>query len=115
MAEGLRTITYPVRDLAKAKALYGELFGVEPYMDQPYYVGFSAGGQDVGLDPQGHKKGMTAPIPYWHVEDIQASLKTLLDAGAEIVQDPKDVGEGNLIATVKDPDGNVTGLFQAAG
>ncbi len=114
MAEGLRTITYPVRDLAKAKAMYGELLGVEPYMDQPYYVAFSAGGQDVGLDPQGHKKGMTAPIPYWHVADIQASLKTLLDAGAEIVQDPTDVGEGNLIATVKDPDGNVTGLFQAA-
>jgi predicted enzyme related to lactoylglutathione lyase len=114
MAEGLRTITYPVRDLAKAKALYGELLGVEPYMDQPYYVAFSAAGQDVGLDPQGHQKGMTAPIPYWHVADIQASLKTLLGAGAEIVQDPTDVGEGNLIATVKDADGNVTGLFQAA-
>jgi predicted enzyme related to lactoylglutathione lyase len=114
MTDGLKTITYPVRDLVKAKALYGELLGVEPYMDEPYYVAFNAGGQDVGLDPQGHQKGMTGPIPYWHVEDIQTSLKTLLDTGAEIVQDPTDVGAGNLIARVKDADGNVTGLFQAA-
>jgi predicted enzyme related to lactoylglutathione lyase len=55
---------------------------------------------------------MSGPVPYWKTADIQASLKALLDAGAETVQDVHDVGGGNLIAWVKDADGNVIGLRQ---
>jgi predicted enzyme related to lactoylglutathione lyase len=86
---------------------------VEPYIDEAYYAAFNVGGQDVGLDPNGHSKGMTGPIAYWHVDDIDKSLEALLDAGAEAAQPVQDVGGGTLIATVKDADGNVTGLFQA--
>jgi predicted enzyme related to lactoylglutathione lyase len=112
MTEGVKTIIYPVKDLAKAKTLYGELAGVEPYADEAYYVGFNVEGQDIGLDPNGHSKGMTGPLAYWHVEDIKESLKALLDAGAEAHQEVKDVGGGGLIASVKDADGNVIGLRQ---
>ena len=114
MTEGVKTIIYPVRDLAKARALYGELAGVEPYTDEAYYVGFNVGGQDVGLDPNGHSQGMTGPLAYWHVDDIKESLGALLNAGAEVHQEAKDVGGGMLIASVKDPDGNVIGLLQPA-
>ena len=114
MTSGIRTVIYPVKDLAQAKALYGKLVGVEPYADEPYYVGFSVGGQDVGLDPNGHRQGMTGPLAYWHVDDIEESLKALLDAGAEAQQEVKDVGGGKLIASVKDADGNVIGLLQSA-
>ena len=114
MTEGIKTIMYPVKDLAKAKALYGELMGVEPYADEPYYVGFRVGGQDIGLDPNGHSQGMTGPLAYWHVDDIEESLKALLDAGAEAHQEVKDVGGGLLIASVKDTDGNVIGLRQSS-
>jgi predicted enzyme related to lactoylglutathione lyase len=113
MTSGLKTVIYPVKDLASAKKLYGTLFGVEPYADQPYYVGFNVDGQDVGLDPNGHSKGMTGPLPYWHVSDIRASIDDLVAAGGELQQEPSDVGGGNLIATVKDTDGNVIGLFKA--
>jgi predicted enzyme related to lactoylglutathione lyase len=109
----MKTITYPVKDLAAAKQLYGRLFGVEPYIDEAYYAAFNVGGHDVGLDPNGHSKGMTGPIAYWHVKDINESLEALLDDGAEADQQVQDVGGGTLIATVKDTDGNVTGLFQA--
>jgi predicted enzyme related to lactoylglutathione lyase len=112
MTEGVKTIIYPVKDLAKAKTLYGELAGVEPYADEASYVGFNVEGQDIGLDPNGHSKGMTGPLAYWHVEDIKESLKALLDAGAEAYQEVKDVGGGGLIASVKDADGNVIGLRQ---
>jgi predicted enzyme related to lactoylglutathione lyase len=112
MTEGAKTIIYPVKDLAKAKALYGALLGVEPYADQPFYVGFRVGDQELGLDPNGHGKGLTAPINYWEVDDIRSSLQALVDAGAETVQEPTDVGGGKLIASVKDADGNVTGLAQ---
>src|SRR5215208_7894695 len=71
MTEGVKTIMYPVRDLANAKTLYGKLVGVEPCMDEAYYVGFNVGGQDIGLDPHGHSKGMTGPVTYWHVDDIE--------------------------------------------
>jgi predicted enzyme related to lactoylglutathione lyase len=114
MSEGIKTIIYPVKDLAAAKALYGALVGVEPYADAPYYVGFKAGGQDIGLDPNGHKQGMTGPIAYHHVGDIKSTLQALLDGGAEAHQDVRDVGNGRLIATVKDADGNVIGLLQDA-
>ena len=113
MTAGIRTIIYPVKDLAQAKPLYRQLLGVEPYMDEAYYVGFNVDGQDVGLDPHGHSKGMTGPLSYWHVDDIEASLKMLLDAGAEAQQAVKDVGGGKLIASVKDADGNVIGLLQS--
>ena len=113
MASGMKTITYPVKDLAAAKQLYGKLFGVEPYMDEPCYAAFNVGDHDVGLDPNGHSKGMTGPTAYWHVDDINKSLEALLEAGAEAGQPIQDVGGGTLIATVKDADGNVTGLFQA--
>jgi predicted enzyme related to lactoylglutathione lyase len=114
MTEGVKTIMYPVKDLVKAKTLYGRLLGVEPYLDEAYYVGFNVEGQDIGLDPHGHSKGMTGPVGYWHVDDIEESLKLLLDAGAEAQQEVKDVGGGKLIASVKDTDGNVIGLLQSA-
>lgn len=112
MTAGLKTIIYPVKDLARAKGLFSALLGVEPYADQPYYVGFRAAEQEVGLDPNGHAKGMTGPVPYWDVPDIRARLGALLDAGAELLQDVQDVGGGKLIASVKDADGNLVGLVQ---
>ncbi|MFF3455412.1 VOC family protein [Streptomyces sp. NPDC002730] len=114
MTEGMKTIIYPVKDLARAKTLYSELLGVEPVMDEAYYVGFRAGGQDIGLDPHGHGKGMTGPVGFWHVDDIRSAVSALLGAGAEAVQDIQDVGGGKLTAIVKDSDGNAIGLIQAA-
>ncbi|KUO14442.1 VOC family protein [Streptomyces dysideae] len=112
MTAGLKVIVYPVKDLARAKALFSALLKTEPYADEPYYVGFKDAGQDVGLDPNGHAKGMTGPVPYWHVDDIRATLAALLEAGAELLQDVQDVGGGKLIASVKDADGNLVGLAQ---
>ncbi|MFF8864072.1 VOC family protein [Streptomyces sp. NPDC015139] len=112
MTAGVQTIIYPVKDLERAKPLFAALLGVEPYVDEPYYVGFKAAGQDVGLDPNGHAKGMTGPVPYWHVTDLRGRLAALLAAGAELLQDAQDVGGGRLVASVKDPDGNLVGLLQ---
>ncbi|MGD0256141.1 MAG: VOC family protein [Acidimicrobiales bacterium] len=113
MTSGIRTVIYPVKDLAQAKTLYGKLLGVAPYMDEPYYVGFRLGDQEIGLDPHGHSQGMTGPVGYWHVDDIQEILKLLLDAGAETQRVVRDVGGGKLIASVKDADGNSIGLIQS--
>lgn len=113
MTSGMKTVIYPVKDLARAKAQFDKLLSVEPQMDEPYYVGYRVGDQDVGLDPHGHDHGMTGPVGYWHVDDLAETLTQLLAAGAEPQQDVTDVGGGKLIASVKDPDGNVIGLVQA--
>ena len=113
MTSGMKTVIYPVKDIAAAKPVYATLLGVAPVMDEAYYVGFDVDGQHVGLDPSGHGKGMTGPIGYWHVDDINASLEALLEAGAETQQPVTDVGGGKLVATVHDADGNLIGLLQA--
>jgi len=112
MNQGIRTIIYPVKDMAQAKTLFSKLLGVEPLYDEPYYVGYKVGDQDIGLDPNGHKQGMTGPIAYYHVDDIQKCLQSLLGAGAQVQQAVRDVGGGRLIATVKDPDNNIIGIIQ---
>lgn len=112
MNQGLHTVIVPVRDLAQAKALYQALLGTAPYADQPSYVGFRTAGQEIALDPNGHAKGMSGPIVYWHVDDLHERLQQLLAAGAVIDRDVQDVGGGRLIVSVSDADGNVVGLLQ---
>jgi predicted enzyme related to lactoylglutathione lyase len=113
MTAAMNTVIFPVSDLAVAKSVYGTLLGVEPSMDEPYYVGYDVGGQHLGLDPHGHEKGLTGPLAYWQVDDVGTSIKSLVDAGAEVTEAAHDVGGGKLVATVKDADGNLIGLMQA--
>ena len=114
MTSGVKTILYPVKDLAQAKAIFTVLLGVEPQADAPYYVGYDVEGQHIGLVPNGHANGMTGPVPYWHVDDIAASIEALVSAGATIQQAPNEVGGGRQVATVIDADGNPIGLVQDA-
>jgi predicted enzyme related to lactoylglutathione lyase len=108
--EGIKTVLHPVSDLAAAKAVYVALLGVEPVADAPYYVGFEANGQHIGLVPGGG--GMTSPVAYWHVSDIEAKLAEVTAAGGTLKDPARDVGGGRLVATFTDPDGNVLGLLQ---
>ncbi|HXB46506.1 MAG TPA: VOC family protein [Streptosporangiaceae bacterium] len=110
--EGIKTVLHPVSDLEKAKAVYSALLGTPPQHDAPYYVGFDVAGQHIGLVPGGAAQGMTSPVAYWHVPDIEAKLAEVTAAGAAVKEAPRDVGNGRLVATVTDPDGNVLGLLQ---
>jgi predicted enzyme related to lactoylglutathione lyase len=110
--QGIKTVLHPVSDLAKAKAVYAALLGIPPQHDASYYVGFEAEGQHIGLVPNGGPQGMTTPVAYWHVPDIEAKLAEVTAAGATLKEAAHDVGGGRLVATVTDPDGNVLGLLQ---
>ncbi|WP_031170050.1 VOC family protein, partial [Streptosporangium roseum] len=57
-------------------------------------------------------QGMTSPVAYWHVPDIEAKLAEVTAAGATVKEAAHEVGGGRLVATVTDPDGNVLGLIQ---
>ena len=112
MNQGVKTILYPVKDMARAKKLFRNLLGVEPYADQPYYVGFKIGDQDIGLVPSSSAQGQAGMTAFYDVDSIKQTLQLLLDAGAKMQQDIKDVGGGRLIAGVTDPDGNIIGPRQ---
>jgi predicted enzyme related to lactoylglutathione lyase len=114
MASGVYVVVYPVKDLDRAKTVYGTLAGAAPDVDSPYYVQFNIGDQRLGLDPNGHTRGFPGSVGYWEVEDINARVQELIAAGAEEHEAVKDVGNGALIASVKDADGNVIGLIQPA-
>src|SRR6516164_2978353 len=110
--EGIKTVLHPVSDLAAAKSVYTALLGVPPTADESYYVGYEAAGQHIGLVPGGGPQGMTSPVAYWHVSDIEAKLAEVTAAGAAVKEPAHDVGGGRLVASFTDPDGNVLGLLQ---
>ncbi len=112
MNQGIGTILYPVKDVDAAKAVFTRLFGVDPHVDSPYYIGFQVDDKEIGLVPNGEQQGLTGPTVYYAVDDIAGTIQTLQGAGAEMRQEPRDVGGGRLVAVVTDADGNAIGLLQ---
>jgi predicted enzyme related to lactoylglutathione lyase len=108
---GLRTAIYPVADLARAKLWYEQVVGAKPYFDQPFYVGFSVGGFELGLLPNG-TPGTTGPQILWGVSNAKAEFERLLALGATALDPVTDVGEGIKVAAVKDPFGNRLGIVE---
>jgi catechol 2,3-dioxygenase-like lactoylglutathione lyase family enzyme len=107
---GLRTIIYPAPDLAAATASWSAITGVEPYFDEPFYVGFNIGGYELGLQPDADVAA--GPITYWGVDDIDAALSHVISAGCTYRDGPDEVGDDIQVATVTTADGAVLGLIR---
>ena len=110
---GLRTASYKVGDLNKAKEWYTKAFKTDPYFDEPFYVGFNIGGYELGLMPE--EKPTTdkveSTVAYWGVENINEAYKHFIGLGATIDQEPTNVGGELMIASVRDLWGNIIGLI----
>jgi predicted enzyme related to lactoylglutathione lyase len=111
MIMGLRSAIYGVGDLAGAKDWYTRVLGVGPYFDEPFYVGFSVGGFELGLEParEAGTKGVRA---YWGVADASEAFARLLELGATSLEPVNDVGEGIKVGSVVDPFGNVFSIIE---
>lgn len=113
MIQGLRTAIFKVKDLEKAKVWYTNVLGIEPYFDQPFYVGFNVGGFELGLDPD--SEGVTAGnnlLVYWGVENARETFAELLEKGASVHAEPQNVGGEIVVASVFDPFGNIFGIIE---
>lgn len=109
---GLRTTVYIVPDLKAATDWYKGILGIEPYFDTDFYVGFNVGGYELGLHPGEGKIVEGNNIhAYWGVDDVEKTQQQLVDAGATVSEKPTDVGEGIILASVKDPWGNIFGFI----
>ena len=111
---GLRTVIYHAPDLAKTKEWYAKALGIEPYFDQPFYVGFNVGGYELGLDPDASSTpgGKSGAVAYWGVSNAEESFRHLVSLGATKRSAPQEVGEGIRVATVFDPFGNIFGIIE---
>ena len=114
MILGLRTVIYHVPDLQRAKAWYSTVFEVQPYFDEPFYVGFNIGGYELGLDPspKGTPPGPGGAVAYWGAQDVDAAVQHFTRAGATLVAPVQDVGGDIRVATIADPFGNLVGLIE---
>jgi predicted enzyme related to lactoylglutathione lyase len=102
-------IIYSTKELASTKQIFSKFLGVEPYVDEPYYVGYKVGDMEIGLDPNAQNAG---PVTYIDVADIKSSLQEIIALGATMQQDVKDVANGLLVASIKDKEGNILGFRQ---
>jgi predicted enzyme related to lactoylglutathione lyase len=112
--QGLRTVIYHAPELDKTKAWYSSVLGIEPYFDQPFYVGYNVGGYELGLDPDAASTagGKSGAVAYWGVADADAAFQRLLSLGATERSGVQEVGEGIKVATVFDPFGNIFGIIE---
>ncbi len=110
---GLRTVGYKVGDIVKAKEWYSKAFQTDPYFDQPFYVGFNIGGYELGLQPEESPTSdkVESVVAYWGVNDIKEDYDRLIELGAERHEEPQNVGGEIVVASVRDPWGNIIGII----
>lgn len=111
MFSSVKSVIYPSQNLEEDKKFWTKATGMEPYFDQPYYVGFSINGCELGLDPNAGAEGLPYPIAYWNVQGVEKATEQLLASGATVFKEARDVGGGMMMATFKDASGNIFGII----
>jgi predicted enzyme related to lactoylglutathione lyase len=109
---GVSYLRIPARDVARSAEFYRAVFGWR-LRGRPDAPSFSDGTGHV----IGHWRtdlpvaGEAGVLPYVYVTSLEDTLRAAADHGAELVTPPYP--EGTLsIATIRDPAGNVIGVWQ---
>ncbi len=112
MFQGLKSITYKVPDIEKAKNWYSKVFDTKPIIDTSFGVIFSVGDSSFGLSPNTNTtiKLDDSVIAYWEVDDVDYEYKRLLQLGATVHTEISFVLNRKR-ATVIDPFGNILGIW----
>lgn len=104
----------PAKDVEVSSAFYVKLFGwnvrvrgdgAKAFDDS---TGAVSGSWVVGRPPA-REPGV---LPYVMVEDIDRTLQAATKLGGEIVTPRTALGPGDAYATLRDPAGNLLGLYQ---
>ena len=124
MFRGFATLNFYADDLAAAREWYAQLLGEEAYYAfppppaAPAYVEFRVGddGDELGFidrryAPTGMPKVPGGAVMHWHVDDLPATLATLLSMGATEYGPVTERGSGFTTASVVDPFGNILGIM----
>ncbi len=105
-------------DVAGSEEFYTKLFGWDavsvPGMDD--YKMFKVGDKDVAgfMDKTAMCDGPALWLSYVHVADVNASLATAMELGAETVREVTEVPGMGSFAIIKDPQGGMIAFWQCA-
>jgi uncharacterized protein len=105
-------VTYlqiPAVDPMESAGFYEDVFGW--HIERPYPSFKAPGliGQWVSGRPPSPDAGLLAWI---NVDDMDAALDLVRSHGGEVLEPPAPDGRSRLLATVRDPGGNVIGIAQ---
>jgi hypothetical protein len=105
----LSYLQIPALNVQKSSEFYARVFGW--HIEHPH-PGFDAPGligQWVTDRAPTRDAGM---LPWLHVDNMDAAMKLVRAHGGEVLEHPTPDGPDRLLATVRDPAGNVVGLVQ---
>ena len=115
----------PFDDGDRARRFYGEAFGwqLQSMPGMAYTLATTGPTGDQGATEPGYVNGgmmsradspSATPILVVDVDSIDAALTTVGELGGETVRGKEPVGDMGFAAYVRDPEGNVIGLWETA-
>jgi predicted enzyme related to lactoylglutathione lyase len=109
---GISYLRIPASDPQAAAAFYEAVFGWAVRRDREDPAFEDGTGHVIGHFQADHEVAGEAGVrPYVFVENLDETLQKAESAGADVVEAPYP--EGDLrVAVIRDPSGNVTGLWQ---
>jgi hypothetical protein len=100
----LNYVELPVRDIGPAKSFYEHAFGWSLTEFGPTYAATMSGDTDIGLQGDA-SEAAKAPLPVIEVDDLEAALRAVEDAGGTIAR-PIFAFPGGRRFHFLDPSGN---------
>ena len=119
MIKGVHSVIVWTEDLGRLLPFYRDTLGLRTEMDPPEFVVFAADqGAQLCLGVHSEVKGASRDPNRFMVDltvdDCKREYERLRGRGVEFIREPSvDVADGIIIATCKDPDGNLLQIFQA--
>lgn len=116
----------PFDDKSRATAFYGKVFGwqiSDVPGDMPYTFAITtpidaqgnpttAGGINGGMYPREDGGGAVSPVVVIEVASCEQRARDVEAAGGEVLTGPAEIPGMGIYAQVKDPEGNIIGLWQ---
>ena len=113
MIKSMKSIVYPSSNIEADVAFWTKVLGKEPYFNEHYYVGFKVDGYELGLDPNAISEGVTQPVTYWGVADIEEEVTRLVALGMTLHEPIQELSSGVKIAKLKDAIGYMFGIVSS--
>jgi hypothetical protein len=107
----------PYDDGARARKFYEEVFGwlVQGWGEMPTYQLATTGSDGLGIDGALYQRRQPdlGVLVYVAVPDVIDALDRAERAGATVVQPKTQIGGVGYSAVLRDPEGNLLGLFES--
>ncbi len=116
MITGIHSVIIWTEDVNRLLPFYRDVLGLKPEIEAEGFVIFEAStGAQLALgahsDVQGRSRDPYRVMVDLQVDDCQAEYERLSKEGVEFIREPSKE-DGAIIATLRDPDGNLLQLFQ---